>query len=111
MAFLRAKSLLIFAVLVLVAIPIAAQSTNARIEGIVTDPTGAVLPGVTITATNVGTNASRTDVTDRKGAYTISSLPVGKYNVRVELSGFTTQAAPVTLSVGQVARMDFKLQT
>lgn len=103
--------LLAVAVLVLAAIPIAAQTTNARIEGIVTDPTGAVLPGVTITATNVGTNAFRTDVTDSKGAYAISSLPVGSYRVRVELSGFNTQTAPVTLSVGQVARMDFKLQT
>lgn len=112
MTLLRTKSLLFLAVafVILAALPAVAQTTNARIEGIVTDASGAILPGVTITTTNLGTNASRTDVTDSKGAYSISALPVGNYRIRVELSGFTPQTSPVTLSVGQVARMDFKLQ-
>ncbi len=108
----RAKPLLVLglAFVILAAVPVTAQTTTARIEGIVTDGTGAVLPGVTITATNVGTNAARTDMTDSKGAYTITALPVGNYRVRVELSGFNSQASPVTLTVNQVARMDFKLR-
>ncbi len=88
----------------------AAQTATARIEGRVTDSTGAVLPGTTVTATNVGTNASRVDVTDAKGAYTIAALPVGDYRVQVELSGFKPEVTPITLTVNQVARMDFRLQ-
>lgn len=105
------KQFLLFAVLVMVVTTgsLFAQTT-ARVEGIVTDSTGAVLPGVTITATNVGTNASRSDVTNSKGAYSITALPVGNYNVRVELSGFNPQTTPVTLTVNQVARMDFRLR-
>ncbi len=89
--------------------PAAAQST-ARIEGIVTDVSGAAVPGVSVTATNLGTNASRTAVTDRDGAYTITPLPVADYRVQAELSGFRPQTVPVTLTVGQVARMDFRME-
>jgi hypothetical protein len=89
---------------------VAAQTASARVEGIVTDNSGAVLPGVTVTATNVGTNASRSDISDSRGAYTIAALPVGDYRVQAELSGFKTEVTPITLTVNQVARMDFKLQ-
>jgi hypothetical protein len=86
-----------------------AQST-ARIEGLVTDNSGAVIPGATITATNIGTNAARIDVSNPQGAYTITALPVGNYRVQVELSGFKPETTPITLTVGQVARMDFRLR-
>ena len=70
----RGKSFLLFvAVLVLCTLPAAAQTATARVEGIVTDNTGAVLPGVTVTATNTGTNFTRIDVTSVKGAYTITA--------------------------------------
>lgn len=109
----RAKSSLIvalaLALITLIAGSASAQ-TNARIEGIVTDSTGGALPGTTVTATNVGTNAVRVDVADRSGAYTITALPVGNYRILVELSGFKPETTPVTLTVGQVARMDFRLQ-
>ena len=109
----QTKSSLAFVIAVAFAIasagPVWAQST-ARVEGHVTDNTGAALPGVTVTTMNLGTNASRTDVTDRSGAYAISALPVGNYNVQVGLSGFRSETSPVTLTVNQVARMDFKLQ-
>ena len=106
----RAKSITVFALLVLCALPAAAQTATARIEGIVTDNTGAVLPGATVTATNVGTNGTRVDVSNEKGAYTLTALPVGNYRVQVELSGFRPQVTPITLTVNQVARMDFKMQ-
>jgi hypothetical protein len=95
---------------ILCALPAAAQTATARVEGIVTDNTRAALPGATVTATNVGTNAARVDVTSTTGAYTITALPVGDYRVQVELSGFKTETTPVTLTVGQVARMDFRMQ-
>jgi Carboxypeptidase regulatory-like domain/TonB dependent receptor len=101
---------LALAVTVLVPLPAGAQSATARVQGTVTDNSGAALPGVTVTVKNVGTNASRTDVTDARGGYSIPALPVGDYRVSVELSGFKPAVTPVTLTVGQVARMDFKLQ-
>jgi hypothetical protein len=85
-----------------------AQST-ARVEGRVTDNTGSALPGATVTATNVGTNAARVDVTDGQGTYTIAALPVGDYRVKVELSGFRPEATPVHLTVNQVGRLDFRM--
>src|ERR1700730_18898018 len=86
-----------------------AQSA-ARVEGNVTDKAGAAMPGVTITSTNVGTNQSRTDVTDSNGAYTITPLPVGDYRIQFELSGFKTATVPVTLTVGEVSRIDMKME-
>lgn len=95
--------------MVLGAIPAAAQSTG-RIEGLVTDSSGAALPGVTVTATNLGTNAARFGVSNNDGQYAVSSLPVGDYRVQAELSGFRPSTTEATLTVGQVARIDLKLE-
>ena len=108
----RAKSFLSTAfalALLILALPAFAQSA-ARIEGIVTDNTGAAVPGATVTAMNVGTNASRTAVTDRDGAYSITALPVGDYRVTVELSGLRPSTTAVVLTVNQVSRIDVKLE-
>src|SRR5438046_3158652 len=89
----RAKSFL--ALILVYALPLFAQTPTGRIEGLVTDGTGAILPGATVTATNTGTNATRVDVTNAKGAYTLAALPVGNYKVQVDLSGFRPQVTPV----------------
>ncbi len=65
-----------------------AQSTNGSISGVVTDETGAVLPGVTVTATNVATGVSRTTTTTATGSYQIPLLPPGNYRLTGELAGF-----------------------
>jgi hypothetical protein len=107
----RAKSFLVVLALLLVcALPAAAQTATARVEGIVTDNTGAVLPGATVTATNTGTNATRIDVSNTTGSYTLPALPVGSYNISIDLSGFRPQVTPITLTVNQTARIDFKMQ-
>lgn len=69
--------------------PAAAQSTHGSIVGTITDETGAVVPGAAITVTNVGTNISRTVVTNPSGYYEALALVPGTYTVRAELSGFT----------------------
>src|SRR6266545_5803922 len=102
-----AKSFLVFALLLICALQLVAQTDTGRIEGIVTDNTGGILPGATVTARNTGTNATRVDVTNSTGAYTLTALPVGNYRVQVDLSGFKTQVTPITLTVNQVARIDF----
>ena len=94
-----AKSFLVFALLLICALQLVAQTDTGRIEGIVTDNTGGILPGATVTARNTGTNATRVDVTNSTGAYTLTALPVGNYRVQVDLSGFKTQVTPITLTV------------
>jgi len=61
---------------------------NGTIHGTVYDSTGAVVPGVTVTITNAGTNLARTVAADESGRYVAPLLPVGSYNVRVEKAGF-----------------------
>lgn len=100
-----------FALLIIcLAIPAFAQTPTGRVEGLVTDASGAVLPGVTVTATNVGTNAARSDVTDARGAYSIAALQAGDYLVTADLTGFQRQESRLTLTVSRVARIDFKMR-
>ena len=107
---MRVKSSL-FAALTFVLCAVSAVAQNsARIEGIVTDPAGAGIPGVTITATNVETNLTRVVVTDSSGAYTITPLPVGDYRLQADLAGFRSATIDVTLRVNQVARIDIPMQ-
>src|SRR5688500_13324112 len=67
-----------------------AQTGAASITGLVTDESGAVTPGVTVTATNQATNVAYTGLSNESGSYTITSLPVGTYVVRSSLGGFKT---------------------
>src|SRR5215510_5906387 len=64
---------------------------NAQLGGIVSDPSGALIPGVTITATNTDTGVATTTITNESGAYTFPSLQPGRsYSVSASLSGFQT---------------------
>src|SRR5262245_11394053 len=67
------------------------QSSNATVSGTVSDGTGALIPGVSITATNIGTNISSTTVTNEAGAYSVPGLLPGVYRVTAELPGFQVQ--------------------
>ena len=80
--------------------PAWAQGT-AELNGRVTDESGAVLPGVTVTATRTDTGFSRTDVTDAAGSYLMPNLPVGPYRLEVALQGFRTYVQTgIVLQVG-----------
>ncbi len=80
------------------------------ILGTVQDETEAVLPGVSVTATNLDTNQSRTVISGDEGRYLVSQLPSGTYEVQAELSGFSTGVRrPITLTVGSQAVVDFSL--
>ena len=63
---------------------------NSSIFGVVSDSSGAVIAGATVTAINIGTNASRTVATNDAGGYSFPSLPPGTYTVKVEKPGFKT---------------------
>src|SRR5215468_1785707 len=96
-------------VVILSAQPAMAQGT-ADIVGRVTDSSGAVLPGVMVTAENVATNVGRTTITSETGDYTFNLLPVGAYTVKIELAGFRTYTTRITLATGDRARVDAQMQ-
>src|SRR5437016_6765506 len=90
---------------------IQAQVSTGEITGTVTDPTGAVVSGATVTLTNPATNRQRTVRSNSAGVYDLSALPPGTYNLKVEMSGFATQVRnDVELQVGQVAGIDVTLK-
>ena len=70
------------------AAPAAAQEITGTITGVVTDQSGAAIPGVTVSVRNIGTNATQAIVTDESGTYVATLLPVGRYEVSAELQGF-----------------------
>jgi Carboxypeptidase regulatory-like domain len=67
-------------------------ATTGSISGTVKDPSGAVIPGATVTATDTATNVQSKTVADDKGYYAFPSLPVGRYSVKVEETDFGTQS-------------------
>ncbi|MBV9939196.1 MAG: TonB-dependent receptor, partial [Acidobacteriaceae bacterium] len=88
-----------------------AQEVTASITGQVTDPSGASIAGVKVTATDTQRGTQYTAETNSDGRYRLSNLLVGTYNVRAEHAGF--QAATVTnitLELNQTAKLDFPLQ-
>jgi len=87
-----------------------AQVTTADIVGRVTDASGAVLPGANVTITNEGTRDVRSAPTNESGDYVFNLLPIGTYAIKVELQGFGTQNTRLTLSAGDRARFDARLQ-
>jgi hypothetical protein len=87
-----------------------AQTITGSVSGIVTDATGAVVPGATVTATNVDTGVKVTDTTNSAGIYNIRFLQIGKYKVTTAAKGFQAQSfGPFALEIDQIAKVDVKL--
>jgi hypothetical protein len=81
------------------------QITTGVIQGVVTDSSGAVLPGVDVEARNVDTNLARTMVTDAGGRFVALQLPPGRYRVTFKLNGFATVVQEnLMLTVGQAVQ-------
>ena len=86
------------------------QGANGAIEGTVTDSSGGILPGVTVTVTNLDTGLERSMVTNEKGLYRAPLLPLGTYRVLAELQGFKKyEQSGVKVSVGEVAVVNIAL--
>src|SRR5437867_9163619 len=87
------------------------QANSATLHGTVNDPTGAVVPGVTVTLTNQNTGAAMVQSTAERGDFTFTFVPVGVYTVRVEAPGFKTRTVTgITLTAGQQARQTFTIE-
>jgi hypothetical protein len=86
-------------------------SVSGDIRGTITDPSGAVLPKATITATVPQTGLHRTAVSDANGQFRLAGLPPAMYDLTAELPGFSTQSRKgVALAIGQTVVSDFRLQ-
>src|SRR5438128_6056095 len=105
------KTLLVVTVLAGLSACCLYAQTFGEVTGRVTDPSGAVIPGASVTLTNVNTNAVRNVVTTEAGAYTLPSIPPGFYRLRTELPGFKAAVSePFEVQVQQVLRLDMLLQ-
>jgi Carboxypeptidase regulatory-like domain/TonB-dependent Receptor Plug Domain len=97
--------------LALVALSFAVQAQDATIVGTVTDPSGASVPNVKITVTNVETGLAKTATTGDSGTYVIPELKIGHYNAKAEAAGFkVAEQKDLVLQVGDRARIDFQMQ-
>src|SRR5437870_3380960 len=104
-----------FAVLALLCLALAvtalAQDFRGGVTGRVTDSSGGVLPGVTVTVTNVETRVPSVVVTDSKGYYQVLHLNSGTYTVEAKLEGFKpVERKGITVHVGDALKIDFALQ-
>jgi hypothetical protein len=91
--------------------PAKADNLYAKIQGTVTDPTGAVLSGVKLTATNVGTNLAYSAQTSADGNYVFLNLPIGTYRVTATNSGFRTfTATGITLVLDEIFALNIKME-
>ncbi len=106
------KNLVCSAVLVLLAAASAmAQSDRGGITGTVTDPANAVIPGAKLVLRNVDTGAVTQAETTPSGNFTLSSLPVGTYDLTVQAAGFKTAVqTKLAVQIDQTLRLNLKLQ-
>jgi len=92
-------------------LPAAYAQVSASIKGMVTDASGAAVPGVSVTIKNVETGTVRSSVTDDAGRYLVLALHVGEYEVRIARAGFRDAVrSGILLVVGQEASVDLQLQ-
>ena len=101
----------VVSMLLLGAVSAFGQANTGAIVGTVHDDSGAVMPGVSVTIRNEGTNIGRTVTTTASGDYSAPLLPPGSYEVSAEIMGFNKAVVrSVQLQVNQTVRMDFTLR-
>jgi len=89
----------------------ALASINGSISGVVADPSGAVIVGVAVTATETQTGVNAQTVTDAKGFYSFPDLPIGKYDVEVRAKGFKTyRQTGLVIDANSALRVDATLE-
>jgi hypothetical protein len=105
------RALSLFAAIFLtLAVPVNGQLGSGQISGVIVDSSGAVIPGVTVTATNLQTAASRVVATGATGLYAMPGLAPGLYRLRAELPGFRrVDRTDVRVQTGETVRIDITL--
>src|SRR5256714_7478305 len=91
--------------------PLAAQTIRGTLTGTVTDSSGAVVPGATVTVTNAATGIADSAVTNQQGSYTLPLLQPGTYQAVVDLPGFRRYVhSGIVIEIAQTTRLDVALQ-
>ena len=101
--------ILLIALLALGGTALRAQTDTGRVNGTVTDSTGAAIPNATITVTNLGDNSVRTVTSDGMGNFNVNALPPGKYQASIKATGFSSEVQPFSLDVSQAQALNFRL--
>jgi outer membrane receptor protein involved in Fe transport len=105
------QSLLVLVCLGVVRMEVRAQTSTATLHGTISDPSGAVLPGVAVKLESTQTGLQRDTVTNSSGLYVFNFLPAGIYDLTAELSGFKSmRQEAVRLEIGQNLSLDLKLE-
>ncbi len=102
-------SLVLSLLLVCLSLPSLAQTITGTITGNVTDASGAVVAGATITVENLGTSQKRTATTSTSGIFSVPDLAIGKYKVTATAAGFKTLVQTIEVLTGAVVNAEFKL--
>ncbi len=103
------RCLAVLAIAILIPGLAAAQTEFGKLTGTVTDQSGAVLPGVSVTVTSVERATTRSTVTNSAGGYVFASLVPGNYDLTVELAGFSTKQTRTHVSVGATVDVNFQM--
>ena len=108
----RRCAALAFIIFLVSTVSAAAQGTTSRVLGVVTDQSGAVVPGATVTLANEATGVSFNAVTTAAGTYTFEAIQVGTYAVTVELQGFKKFVAHGTpVNISEPTTVNVKLES
>lgn len=100
-----------FAAFVFCALSCLAQTTfSGNIQGVISDPTGASVPGATVHLRNIDTGVETVTKTSDTGNYRFSSLPPGRYMVRVDASGFRRAEENISLETGETQGINIRLE-
>src|SRR5438876_1146519 len=94
---------------VFVSSAVAQSLVSGDVTGIVSDPSGAILPNATVTIKNNGTGQAQPATSNAAGVYRFSLLPPGSYTVTGSAQGFQNKSQPVTVTVGQAATLNLQL--
>jgi len=107
----HSKFLSVFLTVLLLAAGLFGQSFTAALRGVVTDGTGAAVPGAKVIITEAERNVQHPVISDEAGRYNATALPPGRYTIMVEATGFKKQSRPAfQLQVQQQATIDFTLE-
>jgi len=95
---------------VICVVPANGQAEAASISGVVSDSSGNLIPGITVTATNRDTKSVAKSMTNKDGMYNFANLQPGTYDVLVSLIGFGNERAQKPLKTGESAQLNFTMK-
>lgn len=111
--YMRSRLVWMCAIVALLAAPLSgwAQQTTGNLRGVVTDESGAVLPGVTVTLRGRGVPGAPTSITNEQGVYRFPNLAPGTYDITVELAGFATSTQTgIPIALGGTADVPVQMK-